>query len=119
MNIEQLQKDWVELKATEDKAKKLRLEVEKKIVEISDLPEKGTKEICNGLKVTTGMSISYDQDALMKLYRSGKIPNFPFKKEFKPVAAELKYLSDNFPEQFDLIEECATSKPKKPAFKAS
>ena len=119
MTLEELKIEWLESKALEGKCKNARLDIENQILALAkDLPEKGTKEICNGMKLTTGFSKSYDQEQLMELYASNKMKNFPFEKTFKPVNADLKYIEKNDKEAFMLIEKCATMTPKKVAFKA-
>ena len=118
--LEGLVSEWDRLHKLENKIKKERLEVERSIISFCDnLPQKGTTKILNSMKITTGVSVSYDQESLMALYRSGEIPaaEFPFEKTFKPVNSELRYLEKNKPHLFKKINECATTKEKKPSFK--
>lgn len=118
MDLNDLKKQWYLAKQAETNAKEQRLRVEERILEQVDfLPESGSTEVCNGLEVRTSLRTKYDQNKLMRLYMEGKIENFPFEKEFKPINSELKYLQKNSPEQFKLIEECAETVPAKPSFK--
>lgn len=118
MDLQSLRAEWTQAKTREDQYRKERLVVEEQILAMSgSLPEAGTTKVSDGLKIVTGLTVKYDQDKLMELYRSGAVSNWPFKKEFKPVAADLKYLQNNEPEQFALIEEASTVTPKKPTIK--
>lgn len=120
MKIEQLKQAWVEAKRNEEDAKVRRLAIEDAILEeAGDLPVKGTTTLDNAIKVSTGVTVSYDQEALMDLYHSGEITEaeFPFEKTFKPVNADLAYLEKNKPELFAKIDACAVTKPRKPSIK--
>lgn len=116
--LQQLRQEWLFAKSQEDIAKDNRLKIENEILKLSgELKENGTNTICNGLKVVTKLNVSFDQDKLMELYKTGKFKNFPFEKTFKPVSADLKYLEKNEPEAFKEIMRCAITKPAKPAIK--
>lgn len=118
MSLLEIKQKWEELKTIEDNAKKQRHELEEEIFDsMENVPEKGTVEICNGFAFSVGTTTTFDQEALMDLYRSGEIKNFPFEKQFKPINAELKYLEKNDPASFNKIMECAVMKPRKPSFK--
>ena len=113
-----LKQEWLNAKAMEDEGRNLRLAVEQAMLqEAGDLPVKGTTQIAEGVKVTTGFAVKYDQQELENIHKSGKVPNWPFKIEHKPVAAELKYLESNEPEMFRLIDDTSTVTPRKPSFK--
>lgn len=120
MNIEQLKAAWSEAKRNEEDAKVRRLAIEDAILEeAGDLPAKGTTTLENAIKVSTGVTVSWDQGALMDLYRSGEIAEaeWPFEKTFKPVNADLAYLEKNKPELFAKVDGCAVTKPRKPSIK--
>ena len=114
----ELEHKWIELKNKEDEVKKARLEVETAILESGiNLPNKGAYSHKEMLSITMGESRKFDQAALLKLYEDGASP-FPFKIEFKEIAANTKALEDMAAKYWsETFEPLLTVKPKKPAFK--
>lgn len=117
--LEMLTSAWKDAKAAEDAANARRIEIESRIYELTqkDLPEKGTHTLPTGMKIVTGFSESWDENAINEAYQKWQAPlPFPFKGQWKPDAKQITYVRENCPELYALIQPALTLKPKKPAF---
>ena len=126
-NNEQYQnqlKTWMEAKECEKRANAIRLQAEKALLQIvkNDLNLKGVNNFPDGLKITTGMTESFEQldvDTLFIEYEKGRteLPYFPFDTYWKPNNIRMKAIKELSPGFYKkYIEPLLTVKPKKPAF---
>lgn len=116
---------WRSNKALEVSANADRIKTEKAILAMvgKDLNEKGTNNFPYGLKITTGMTESWDMkiiDSQFNEYENGTIkelPFFPFDKTLKANNKKLALLKEENSKAFyKIFSEALTIKPKKPAF---
>ena len=115
---------WQKYKETEQLCNDGRIRTEKAILEIvgKDLAEKGTNNFPCGLKITTGMTESWDADVVDRIknqFDEGlvELPFFPFKQEWKPDNKKLALINEDMPDVFEKVfSEALTIKPKKPSF---
>lgn len=68
------------------------------------------------IKVSCSMGQKWDQDQLSALAAEIPPAMFPFKTEFKPDAARVKYLRANEPETWSRLSPALTETPRKPSF---
>ncbi|OSM04168.1 hypothetical protein [Magnetofaba australis] len=117
--IDELTQAWELAKHAENQAKQVRLEVERQLLEKTDLkaaliPE-GTSTF-GRLKVVTGYTRDWDQQRLAEIQR-GIEPNFwPFKAKLEEIRAGSRFLEEERPDLWAQISPALTLKPKKPAF---
>lgn len=117
--LEELTFQWKSAKNAEQVANMLRLQIEQKVLELcgSELKDKGTNNLKTGLKVVTGYTEKWDNDALRDI-RNMWCSNysFPFREEFKPTRASLEFIEENDKAAFEEIQEALTVSPSKPSF---
>jgi len=117
-------KSWQTSKGDEKRANAKRLLAERDILKIvgKDLNEKGANNFPLGLKITTGMSESWDMglvDRVKNQFDDGlvDIPFFPFNQQWKPDNRKLALINESTPHVFvGVFGEALTIKPKKPSF---
>lgn len=117
LTLAELEICWIALKADETEAKNQRLEIEQAIVERfgDQLKDRGTTNLSH-LKVSQGVSKTYDQEKLAEI--ADAIPEnlFPFNPTYKEDPNGVKYIQQTFPDVWRLILDAVIEKPKKPSF---
>lgn len=120
VQIEKLANDWKRAKQTEKEAQEARIAIESRIYELTEkmLPDKGTMTFECGLKVTTGFTEEWDQDALGEAYKNWPVDTvrFPFAGVWKPDGKAITVIRESIPYLYDMLRPALTIKPKKPAF---
>lgn len=116
--LSELIEKWHSAKLAEKAAQNDRLNIEKQIAELVDLPENGPTDIGDGMKINTGYTRKWDQEKLAELKTVADLPErlFPFKIEFKEDANKAKYIQQNEPQLWEYFLDALTLTPKKPAF---
>lgn len=95
------------------------LDIEVAIYELvkKELPAKGTYHTGTGMKIVTGMTEIWDQEAVDAIaVKWDKDYKFPFKTEYKPDAKAIGYIRENVPSLWKTIHHALTTKEKKPSF---
>lgn len=111
-NLETLAIGWKIAKDAEDKAKAERLKYEEAIIEAS-----GGETSFFDLRITYKDNRSWDQTGLDVLKSSVEPQFFPFKTEYKEIAADAKALAKMHPEFWaQNFSPLLTIKPAKPSF---
>ena len=109
--------NWHKAKADENAAKARRLELEGMLEDAYGANWKeGTNHLGDTLKVVVKYNRVWDQEALVDL--QSKVKLFPFKTEYKEVAAQVKEMPKLDPEGWRLLEDAFMVKPAKPSFSA-
>ena len=111
--------EWKHAKQQENMWNAKRIEIESKLYEQhqQEIPDKGTYTTPEGMKITTGYSEDWAQDAVTSAYQQWpEGVKFPFAGTWKPDGKAISYLRDNQPSLYALISPALTLKPKKPAF---
>ena len=114
-----LTEHWKAAKQQEADATARRIAVESRIYELTQasLPEKGTYTTDTGMKITTGYTEDWDQDAITAAQHDWPDGiRFPFAGTWKPDGKAIGYLRENAPAAYALLQPALTLKPKKPAF---
>ena len=112
--------EWKAAKQAEEQGKSNRLIAESKIVDMvqNELPEKGTFHLGKGLKIATGKSVKWDQEALTRIqldWDQDQI-DWPFKTEWKPDNKALAYIEEHHPKPYKMIATARSEEEKKPSF---
>ncbi len=117
LTIGELTEGWLLAKKVEQDANQRRLTIERQIVALCELPEKGTTTLPTGLKVVTGYTEKWDQQVLDDAAGNwtSELP-FPFKTEYKPVKALLDIIEVNDTHKYKELQKAVTVTPSKPSF---
>lgn len=120
-DLSTLTQQWQGAKRREQEANAARIDIESKIYELvaSQLPDKGTTTLDTGMKIVTGFSESWDQEAVQRTYEQWPHESgvkFPFQGTWKSDGKAISYLRENCPDAYRLIQGALTLTPKKPAF---
>lgn len=120
---EELAADWITAKQVERIAIDNRLEIERRMLALVEVPEKGTVRISlpsgSAVKITTGYDTKWNQEALVVVHENWPTDGFPFPfiSDFKPQPFVLNALRERYPESYEkLVQDAAIQKPKKPSF---
>jgi uncharacterized protein YdgA (DUF945 family) len=115
--LEKLAQQWVHFKSKEKEANASRLMIEQQILDLGiELKTKGTNTFGN-LKIVTTETRKWEQEKLAEFKSKMGNFTFPFKQEYKEVAADMKKLADTAPDLVKKMEaECLTITPAKPSF---
>ena len=91
--------------------------IEQQILDLGiELKTKGTNTFGN-LKIVTTETRKWEQEKLAEFKSKMGNFTFPFKQEYKEVAADMKKLADTAPDLVKKMEaECLTITPAKPSF---
>ena len=122
MKLEELQKEWLKVKKTEDSAKENRIMLEEKILKsiAKDLKDEGSITKTNEkfkMTVTTGYTEKYDQEVLKEVDKICKEELNPVVTKYSIDKRKLKDLSLQHLDLYDTIIDACEAKPKKASFK--
>lgn len=120
--LDTLTQEWAAAKAAEKQATERRLMIESEIIGIvgDELPDKGTRTF-GLLKIECRATEKWSQEGLAAALKrwtkklSGGL-EFPFRQEWKPETADLRYIQEHNPEAWDLLQSALTVTPNKPSF---
>lgn len=104
-----------------ESARREQLELEQQILALPQvspyLKARGTTSFADGaLKIMTKVNQKWDQQILAGILADNELPMMPFDIEYKPNAARLKLLKENFPNSYKLLLEALTETEAKPYF---
>jgi len=113
-----LASEWREAKKVEDDARKQRVQIESRIIDLIGCKEEGSQTVDAGdwkIKVTGKINRTLDQAAWEAIAPS--IPEALRPVTYKPALdmKGLRYLKDNEPDTYRRIAEAIVAKPGKPA----
>lgn len=117
LSLAELELCWVALKSDENEAKAHRLQIEELIQDqyASEIKDSGTTTLSH-IKITKGVTKSYDQRELKALQKKILPEAFPFKVELKEDTKGIRYVQEHLPDIWALIKTAITEKPKKAQF---
>lgn len=104
-----------------DEARAYQLFLEKELLNYpsvsANLKDSGTNIFLDGFfKVITKINKKWDQKLLGSLLQKESLPIMPFDIEYKPNAARMKILAEDYPEAFKRVSVALTESPAKPYF---
>ncbi len=117
--LQQLTDEWIKAKYDEQGANSLRLNIEAAILDLckNTLKDKGTNNLDTGLKIVTGYTEKWDQQAIDDAANAwGSALPFPFQTQYKPVKALLDIVEATDAPKFRELQKAMTLSPSKPSF---
>ena len=117
LTSDELELLWIETKTGEVERQMLRRQVETELLERNEILDgyQGTTHLSQ-VKISSGVTKTYDQAGLAQLSEVMPAALFPFKVEYKPDTKGIKYLQEHHPDQWARIAPLITEKPKKAQF---
>lgn len=114
----------LETRLAAEAARQAQLEAEEQLLKLrvvkESLKDSGSTSFFDGfLKIVTKLNQKWNQKLLHHIIKNNEWSVMPFEIEYKPVAAHLKVLRDQFPEQYQKLIPALEVSPAKPYFQFS
>lgn len=120
-----LKQTWLLAKQKETETRNARVEAEGEIYMYVEkqlaasgqqLKDSGVNNVGEGIKITTGFTEKWDQEALKEIQSAWQGNLWPFKSEFKKDGALLKALAETNKDGYATVSKALTLTPCKPTF---